>query len=58
MARNSAAFSGTFARKTAQDSAVYPYLCCEMGGGMAVSYHRRVDVTPADVESTALVKIG
>lgn len=36
----------------------YPYLCCELGGGMAVSYHRRLDVTPADVESTALIKIG
>ena len=45
-------------RPKGNEPAKYPYLCCEIGGGMAVSYHRRVDVTPADVESTALVKIG
>jgi beta-galactosidase len=45
-------------RASGTEAARYPYLCCELGGGMAVSYHRRLDVTPADVESTALVKIG
>lgn len=36
----------------------YPYFCCEIGGGMASSYHRRIRVSPADTEAMALVKIG
>ncbi len=40
------------------DVSRYPYLTCEMGGGMMSSYHRRILVDPADIESTALVKIG
>lgn len=41
-----------------KDAARYPYLTCEIGGGMMNSYHRRIFVYPADVESTTLVKIG
>jgi beta-galactosidase len=36
----------------------YPYLTCEIGGGMMNSYHRRILVNPKDIESTALVKLG
>ena len=36
----------------------YPYLTCEIGGGMMTSYHRRILVYPADIESTVLVKLG
>lgn len=36
----------------------YPFLTCETGGGMAVSYHRRILIDPMDVEAPALVKIG
>jgi beta-galactosidase len=40
------------------DVARYPYLTCEVGGGMMSSYHRRILIHPEDVESTMLVKIG
>jgi len=36
----------------------YPYLTCEIGGGMMSSYHRRILIRPEDVESTTLVKLG
>ncbi len=44
--------------KDASDVALYPYLTCEIGGGMMNSYHRRILIQPGDVESTTLVKIG
>ena len=44
--------------KDAGDVARYPYLTCEIGGGMMSSYHRRILVDPRDVEATVLVKIG
>lgn len=40
------------------DAQRYPYLTCEIGGGMMNSYHRRILVDPRDVEATTLVKIG
>jgi beta-galactosidase len=36
----------------------YPYLSCEIGGGMMSSYHRRILVNPLDSVSTTLVKLG
>ena len=42
----------------APDVASYPYLTCEIGGGMMSSYHRRILVDPRDSESTTLVKLG
>jgi beta-galactosidase len=36
----------------------YPYLCCEMGGGMETSYHRRIHIDPRDIYGLALVKLG
>lgn len=44
--------------RDAPDVARYPYLTCEIGGGMMSSYHRRILMNPADVESTVLVKLG
>jgi hypothetical protein len=40
------------------DAGEYPYLTCEIGGGMMNSYHRRILVNPKDIESTALIKLG
>ena len=36
----------------------YPWVTCELGGGMATAYHRRPLVEPADVAALALVKLG
>ena len=44
--------------KDENDTALYPYLTCELGGGMAVSYHRRVHIFPKDVVVPALVKLA
>ena len=49
---------GTGARKDSEDVNAYPYFCCEIGGGMMTSYHRRILNYPEDIESIALVKIG
>jgi hypothetical protein len=42
----------------APDVARYPYLTCEIGGGMMSAYHRRILVDPRDLTSTTLVKLG
>lgn len=43
----------------ADDSAEsYPYFCCEIGGGMASSYHRRLHIDPMDVGALALAKLA
>jgi beta-galactosidase len=36
----------------------YPFLTAEMGGGMEMSYHRRLVLTADDVASMVLVKLG
>jgi hypothetical protein len=40
------------------DAAKYPFLTCEIGGGMMSSYHRRIVVNPLDSETTTLIKLG
>ncbi len=40
------------------DTAQYPYLTCELGGGMEQSYHRRILIHPMDVLAVAIAKIG
>ena len=40
------------------DAVRYPFLTCEICGGMVSSYHRRILINPADVETTVLVKLG
>jgi hypothetical protein len=36
----------------------YPHLTCEVGGGMAASYHRRMNYDPRDVEAVVLTQLG
>ena len=36
----------------------YPYLTCELGGGMMPSYHRRIRIAPMDIAAMVLTKIG
>ncbi len=36
----------------------YPFLTCELGGGMMSSYHRRIRIDPRDIESLVHVKLG
>lgn len=36
----------------------YPFVTCELGGGMHVAYHRRPLVDSADVSALALTKLG
>lgn len=36
----------------------YPYLTCEIGGGMPASYHRRINYDPRDVEAVAFCQLG
>ena len=44
--------------RDAADIARYPYLTCEIGGGMMSAYHRRILVDPLDIDSTTLIKLG
>lgn len=46
------------ARKEGDETGSYPYFCCEIGGGMVTSYHRRIRIDPADIDSVSLVKLG
>lgn len=39
-------------------AARYPYFTCELGGGMASSYHRRLVMEPMDAFAIAVVKLG
>lgn len=43
---------------TGPDDRRYPYATCELGGGMAIAYHRRPLVPAIDVSSLALTKLG
>lgn len=36
----------------------WPFVTCELGGGMTVAYHRRPLVDPDDVAALALTKVG
>lgn len=49
---------GERAARDEADAKRYPYLTCELGGGMVSSYHRRIRMQAADVEAVALAKIG
>jgi beta-galactosidase len=40
------------------DAGRYPYLTCEIGGGMMSSYHRRILIHPNDILAPVLVKLG
>ena len=47
-------------RKAGDESTTgrYPYLTCELGGGMMNSYHRRIRIKPEDIASVAITKVG
>lgn len=49
---------GERAIRDEEDANRYPYLTCELGGGMMSSYHRRIRIQPEDIEAVALVKVG
>ncbi|MGW0566369.1 beta-galactosidase [Streptomyces tauricus] len=49
---------GTEPMDSADSAARFPWATCELGGGMAVSYHRRPRVEAADVGALGLTKIG
>lgn len=36
----------------------YPYLTCELGGGIQVSYHRRPIISSADITSMVICRLG
>lgn len=40
------------------DTPRYPFLTCEIGGGMMSAYHRRIRIDPRDIESVVLCKLG
>ena len=40
------------------DTARYPFLTCEIGGGMMSAYHRRIRIDPRDIEALVLTKLG
>ena len=44
--------------KTEKGDDDYPYLTCELGGGMTTSYHRRPYIYAKDALSLAIVKLG
>ncbi|MAU11853.1 MAG: glycosyl hydrolase family 35 [Anaerolineaceae bacterium] len=40
------------------DSARYPYACCEIGGGIQITYHHRPVVPPESVQALALMNLA
>lgn len=36
----------------------YPYLTCELGGGMMPSYHRRINISGHEIQPLAICKLG
>lgn len=41
-----------------QSDLAYPYLTCELGGGMMPSYHRRINITGNEAFPLAICKLG
>lgn len=44
--------------KMEQSDKVYPYLTCELGGGMMPSYHRRINISGHEAFPMAICKLG
>ncbi len=44
--------------KQQNNAKTYPYLTCELGGGMMTAYHRRIQIFPKDALSLAICKVG
>ncbi len=49
---------GTARSGAGPDTTRYPFATCELGGGMAIAYHRRPRVPADDVAALALTKLG
>jgi hypothetical protein len=49
---------GARQRRDEVDARQYPFLTCELGGGMISSYHRRILIQPMDVAALVLTKVG
>ena len=41
-----------------QQDLQYPYLTCELGGGMMPSYHRRINISGHEIQPLAVCKLG
>lgn len=41
-----------------QQELQYPYLTCELGGGMMPSYHRRINISGREAQPLAICKLG
>ncbi|ASO21682.1 Beta-galactosidase precursor [Actinoalloteichus hoggarensis] len=50
--------AGASADHVPPDDRRYPYATCELGGGMAIAYHRRPLIPAADISALALAKLG
>jgi hypothetical protein len=44
--------------KPTYDAERYPYACCEIGGGIQITYHHRPIVPPESVEALALMNLA
>ena len=44
--------------KMEQSDLAYPYMTCELGGGMMTSYHRRINIFDRDAMALAVCKVG
>ena len=44
--------------KSSNSKLVYPYLTCELGGGMMPSYHRRINISGNEAMPLAICKLG
>ncbi|HUO08868.1 MAG TPA: beta-galactosidase [Phycisphaerae bacterium] len=49
---------GKRSREDEANAERYPYLTCELGGGMETSYHRRIHIDPRDAYALEIAKVG
>jgi beta-galactosidase len=45
-------------RKPGEEKMLYPFLTCELGGGMMTSYIRRLNISPMDIYALSICKLG
>ena len=51
-------FSAYELKETENSKLTYPYLTCELGGGMMPSYHRRINISGNEAMPLAICKLG
>ena len=51
-------FSADELKETENSKLTYPYLTCELGGGMMPSYHRRINMSGNEAMPLAICKLG